>query len=126
MKNSILKKLAKTLFALTILCFSCSKDDNNTKEQETSGTQVYVAGFEEESIGFNARVWKNGVATDLSGGFQSSANSVFVSGNDVYVAGVENNGTHDVATVWKNGVATNLTNGAGLARAFSIFVKTNN
>jgi hypothetical protein len=74
---------------------------------------VYVAG-EENGI---AKVWKNGVATNLSTlGDSAEANSVFVLGNDVYVAGV----SQHKARVWKNGVGTNLTVGEG--NALSIYV----
>jgi hypothetical protein len=80
-------------------------------------TDVYVAGVEG-----TAKVWKNGVVTNLSNAVDSSAAfSVFVSGNDVYVAGYE----RKFAKLWKNGVGTNLTNGTGDAEANSVFVVGN-
>jgi Carboxypeptidase regulatory-like domain len=82
---------------------------------------VYVAG-NENGI---AKVWKNGVATNLSTLTDSAgAYSVFVSGTDVYVAGVQGRN----ARVWKNGVGTNLTNitnANNIAEAYSIFVLGN-
>lgn len=87
----------------------------------TATVDVYVAG-NENGI---AKVWKNGVATNLSTLADSAgAYSVFVSGTDVYVAGVQGRN----ARVWKNGVGTNLTNitnGNNIAEAYSIFVVGN-
>ena len=77
--------------------------------------EVYVAGVENGI----AKVWKNGVATNLSTlADNAEANSVFVLGTDVYVAGVAGNKVR----VWKNGVGTNVTNGANYASASSIYV----
>jgi hypothetical protein len=79
-----------------------------------ASVDIYVAGAEG-----TAKVWRNGVATNLSNAVDSSsAESVFVLGSDVYVAGYERN----FARIWKNGVGTNLTNGNNLAEANSIFV----
>jgi hypothetical protein len=77
---------------------------------------VYVAGTENGI----AKVWKNGLATNLSILTDSAeAYSVFVSGTDVYVAGEKNR----KATVWKNGVATILTTGTNIVGyANSVFV----
>lgn len=92
-----------------------------------SGTDVYVAGYENSTWGDIAKVWKNGVATKLDGGlypngssYDARGNSVFVSGTDVYVAGSAYNG----ATIWKNGAATSLAGGStqNYAEAFSVFV----
>ena len=90
-----------------------------------SGDDVYVAGYEGESINTVAMLWKNGVAQKL---FDGGANSVFVLGNDVYVAGAgintfEIEADNDViddyiegpriyrfpfAVLWKDGVAQKL------------------
>jgi Carboxypeptidase regulatory-like domain len=77
---------------------------------------VYVAG-NENGI---AKVWKNGVATNLSVFADNAfANSVFVSGSDIYVAGT----SQDKAIVWKNGVGTFLTTVTNLSgSANSVFV----
>jgi hypothetical protein len=79
---------------------------------------IYVAGVEG-----TAKVWKNGVATNLSNAVDSSdAVSVFVSGSDVYAAGSVGN----IAKVWKNGIATNLTNGVNsFGEASAVFVVGN-
>ena len=83
-----------------------------------------------------AKLWKNGIAQDLSDGDkQNFALSVFVSGNDVYVAGCENTGnqgykvannlyiTTHIAKLWKNGIAQNLCNNKSLfSTASSVFV----
>ena len=92
-----------------------------------TGTDVYVAGYQHSSWGDIAKVWKNGVATNLGGGlypngssYDAHANSVFVSGTDVYVAGYAFN----AAIIWKNGVATTLAGGTtnNYAEAFSVVV----
>jgi hypothetical protein len=78
---------------------------------------IYVAGVEG-----TAKVWKNGIATNLSNAVDSSAAySVFVSGSDVYVAGSE----RGFAKVWKNGVVTNLANSSNRSYATSIYVSGN-
>lgn len=97
-----------------------------------NGSEVYVVGVEYSGTsnntvtgGFNgiAKLWKNGVATNLTNGTtDAKALSVVINGTDVYVAGYESNGTNKVAKYWKNGVATNLTNGATNAEARSIFI----
>jgi hypothetical protein len=82
----------------------------------SSTANVYVVGTEENASGINiAKLWKNGVATNLSNGH---ALSVFVSGSDVYCA-IENYGT---ASLWKNGNITNLPFGTFFAFANSVFV----
>ena len=81
-----------------------------------SGSDVYVAGH----YGNYAKVWKNGIATDLSDGTElAEARSVFVSGSDVYVAG----NIFKQGILWKNGVPTNLLyEGAEGATAYAVFV----
>lgn len=87
-----------------------------------SGTDVYIAGLEENTN--MGKAWKNGVETTLNtGGTRTYANSVFVNNNDSYQAGAGYSGTTWMATYWKNGVAVNLTNGTRLAVAKAIFVK---
>jgi hypothetical protein len=95
-----------------------------------SSNDVYVALS--ETAGSNtspqiskAKVWKNGIVTDLTNGtYDASANSIFVLGTDVYVGGSEYTATGGLAVkIWKNGIATNLTNGTNYAIVNSIFVK---
>jgi hypothetical protein len=80
---------------------------------------VYAAGYEYDGQRQVAKVWKNGVAENLTDESQiSAANSVIVSGNDVYAAG----SVGSVAAVWKNGVAQSLTDGTNSSNAYSVFV----
>jgi hypothetical protein len=66
-----------------------------------ASADVYVAGSEDGI----AKVWKNGIPTNLSTALDTStAYSVFVSGSDVYVAGY----VGQFARIWKNGIGTNL------------------
>lgn len=66
-----------------------------------------MSGFEENKEGTTvAKLWKNGIGTNLTNGtINSYASSVFVSGNDVYVTGIENS---NKALFWKNNVPTTL------------------
>jgi hypothetical protein len=92
---------------------SCKKSNDSENPKVTT---VYAAGRVYNGTRFVAKLWKNGMATNLTNGAtDADAFSVFVSGNDVYVAGEESNGTKIVAKLWKNGVATNLTNGTNNA-----------
>lgn len=78
-----------------------------------STADIYVAGFELIRPNVEqAKIWKNGIATNLTAGTRSSvATSVYVSGSDIYVAGYEYNSAFKfVAKFWKNGIATDLTN----------------
>ena len=90
-----------------------------------SGSDVYVAGYVLNTAGTGAiaKLWKNGVATDLTTGTTiAKTYCVFVSGTDVYVAGMEFTPAGEkIAKYWKNGVATSLTL-TGFAEAQSIFV----
>ncbi|HMU10996.1 MAG TPA: hypothetical protein PKC54_13385 [Ferruginibacter sp.] len=86
-----------------------------------SGTDVYVT-VNIYNPSPRATIFKNGVLTDLSGGFTtSSANAVVLNGTDVYVAGMHSS---VVSQYWKNGVATILPSTAALGEtaAFSIFI----
>ncbi len=73
-----------------------------------SGNDVYVAGYEQTSSlsSFTiAKLWKNGVATNLTNG--TRALSVYVSGTNVYVAGYESNGV-GTPRLWKNNIIVPL------------------
>ena len=88
---------------------------------------IYAAGRAASPAG--ATVWKNGIATALSGLTTSEAISIFVSGTDVYCAGVEkvNIGTDYYAKLWKNGIGSNLVVPSSIshqeAYALSVFVQ---
>ncbi len=131
MKN--LKQTLKSILVLTltIIVFSCNKDDGPTSTDGTTPTPpaeptVYVVGYKNDGTNDIATLWKNGVETQLTDGtHDASANSIFIDGTDVYVAGFESNGTNRVAKLWKNGVATNLTNGLQFANAMDVYVKDN-
>ena len=86
-----------------------------------TGTDVYVT-VNIYNPSPHATIFKNGVLTDLSAGFTTSAaNAVLLNGADVYVAGMHSS---TVAKYWKNGVATILPSTAALSEtaAFSIFI----
>ncbi len=119
MKN--LLKINTCLLAIVLCAISftaCSRDDDPAPEKEKQA-DVYVAGTESSATGVIAKLWKNGVATNLSdGSSQVYTNSIYVSGKDVYAVGE----VADVVKVWKNGVETDLTDGTNFAYAFGVFV----
>ncbi len=85
------------------------------------GTDVYVAGYENNA----AKFWKNGTATSLSDGINfADATSIIVSGTDVSVAFSESiSRTINIAKVWKNGTIT--TYGDGIADSYINTITTN-
>ncbi|HXB34114.1 MAG TPA: hypothetical protein VNV35_11860 [Puia sp.] len=90
-----------------------------------SGSDVYVVGWQNINNYSRAMLWKNGMATALTGNDTSSqANSVIVAGNDVYVAGVSWVAPNNyVATYWKNGSPVYLTDPSYSTIAYSIAVQ---
>jgi hypothetical protein len=69
---------------------------------KVSGEDVYVAGSESNGTNDIAKIWKNGIANNLSDGTkEADANGVIVLDNDVYAAATNNNS--DDVMLWKNG-----------------------
>jgi hypothetical protein len=93
-----------------------------------AGTDIYVAGTEYINNIFEAKVWKNGVATTLETSTEEiQTNGLYVSGNDVYMAGMMMSPFTftGVAKLWKNGIATNLSNSNNESNAVAVTVKNN-
>jgi hypothetical protein len=92
-----------------------------------SNGDVYVAGDEYNGKFWVAKVWKNGVAKNLTDGTsQALVRSIYVKDTDVYVTGAVYRDGLWVATVWKNGLATSLSDGInGHGYANSVFVLGN-
>jgi len=112
----MIKLICKELFLATLFtgCFDPS---------------VYVAGWEDYGQGGRMpKLWKNGVAKNLTDGKKHDAVvlSVYVSGNDVYAMGYDAARFHTVAGLWKNGVAQHLTVGSNLTEAYSVYVSDSN
>ncbi|WP_417867876.1 hypothetical protein [Xanthomarina gelatinilytica] len=85
--------------------------------------ETYVVGYEGNGSNEVAKLWKNGVAQNLTDGSNNAvAKSVYVSGNDVYIAEIEFNGSNNLAKLWKNGTAQNLTDGSNQGGANSVYV----
>ncbi|WP_293789055.1 hypothetical protein [uncultured Pedobacter sp.] len=111
-------------FGLIILASACKKPQEIIEEPKVNPPKnVYVAGYENNSSSIKvAKLWKNGVATNLSDGTkETTANGVAVLGNDVYVVGNEYNPSMASYTpiIWKNGIATKLS-ANGSANAIAI------
>lgn len=84
---------------------------------------VYVAGWESNGAGTEARLWRNGEVQVLSGGVNGGlATGVAVAGQDVYVSGGVNGGAANEATYWKNGTPVALTDGSSQAFSEAIAV----
>ncbi|HZY36677.1 MAG TPA: hypothetical protein VFE53_08525 [Mucilaginibacter sp.] len=99
--------LAAALFA------SCKKSPvNKPTSTNTSGVDVYAAGYIDPLSGFAVAVyWKNGVPVKLTDSTVTAANAsgIAIAGSDVYVSGTINAGSDNpVAEYWKNGTATQL------------------
>jgi hypothetical protein len=90
-----------------------------------SGSDLYVAGYQNVGAYSRATIWKNGAPTALTGSDTASfATAVMAVNGDVYVAGYTwQQFGHYVATYWKNGVAVPLTDGSNNAMAYSISVE---
>ena len=89
---------------------------------EVNNSDVYMVGRE----GGYAKVWKNGVGTNLTNGdAYSTGYDIIVKGNDVYVVGIESVAGVSVARLWKNGVASSLSDGKFNAAASSISIVGN-
>jgi hypothetical protein len=81
-----------------------------------SGSDVYIAGEEDEGNNRIAVYWKNGTADPVSsndgtGSPEASARSIFLSGTDVYVCGFESTKEPNAIifpTYWKNGISVQL------------------
>ncbi|GLU43120.1 IPT/TIG domain-containing protein [Allomuricauda sp. NBRC 101325] len=82
---------------------------------------VFAVGYEEINGIPVAKIWKNGVATNLTDGSSfGAASSVYVDGTDIYSCGIVDNGL-PAAVVWKNGdILYELTDGSKYANAQSI------
>jgi hypothetical protein len=96
-----------------------------------SEPSVYVVGGQRFSGTFYARVWKDGIGTNLTNGtYNAAASSVFVKNDVLYAAGYQTIGG-SVATYWKLENETQVTTTAlnetvNEAYANSIYVSDNN
>ena len=120
------------VIGLMLALSSCDKNGHENKEEPISGPDIYVAGYEKNAQGNNvAKLWKNGVAQNLSDGSTNAvAWSVYVFGDDVYVCGHEDNILgFTTAKLWKNGVSVDFRKGASVegisvdnTLAYSVFI----
>ena len=93
------------------------------------GNDVFVAGYEYTGSGRLAKLWKNGVArnltTDVTG--DALASSVFVKDSHVFAGGTVRNPSYsnvpNVATVWRGHITTSLSTQNYLHNISSIYAK---
>ena len=111
----------------TVFFLSCSKDDDDVDKQTEKPVDIYVVGREANTPQTSyAKIWKNGIATELTmGNSIADAQDVFVFDDHIYVAGTEYQNGHHVAKIWKDGQATNLTDVSGIRDATAYSVKVN-
>ncbi len=87
---------------------------------------VYATGYELNGYTRYGKIWKNGVATSLGNGTNSSSgNQVVVYNGDVYVAFTETVNSVNVAKYSKNGTVTALTDGTKGAGSAGIAIAGN-
>lgn len=99
-------KLTVVLFGIfffaVLLMGSCKKDPK--EDPETEAGDIYVAGTEFNGTNYVAKVWHNGIVTNLTDGTnRATANNIVISDTNVYVKGIETIGTIDIGRIWKNG-----------------------
>lgn len=92
------------------------------------GSDVYLTGYEFETAGSIAKVWKNGIATSLTSGTTLSKSfSIIGFGNDVYVSGFEKQGSsNEIGKIWKNGVVLSSFNNPTFGVSVKSFFLTTN
>src|SRR5690606_16892017 len=95
------------LLTVTLLFFSCSKDDG-LKDDLINEKQVtvYIAGYTGGLNGpYKVKYWKNGELHELTDGTtKARATSIFIDKEDVYIAGSEVvEALGERAMYWKNG-----------------------
>ena len=117
-------KFAIPCFLLSTVMGSIACKKHHETSASTTPTSVYVLG----SSGDTAEYWKNGVATVLTTGGNTTLTAMAVSDSDVYVAGQVvtgvsyNNFEEAHAEYWKNGVGVALPDSTGCATASGIYV----
>lgn len=104
-----MKKFKITIVTLSLILFSCSKEDNGVAVLEPN---IYISGYiTSPTTGKTVPTyWKNGIATALTDGTkEASSDGIVVVNNDVYIVGSEENayGIFN-AKYWKNGVPTTV------------------
>ncbi len=91
-----------------------------------SGTDVYVVGAMETSVGTIPVLWENEEFYNLANGNTATTTAIAVSGEDVYITGHQE--SPNVPLLWKNGEATVLplgtNSGGGIPR--DVYVANNN
>lgn len=102
--------------------FNLTDGSNGALAQDVAvfGNDVYITGWETINGANVAKVWKNGVPVEYSGGFYGSSIAV-LSGN-VFVAGAGYGNGYVAANYWRNGSYVSLPNGPGSNHTTGIFV----
>ncbi|MEM9078269.1 MAG: IPT/TIG domain-containing protein [Bacteroidota bacterium] len=98
-------------------------DQVSTNSLITVSPSVFAVGYEVVNGTSIAKMWKNGVASNLTDGTDfGAASSIFIDGSDIYACGIIIKGL-PAAVAWKNGeILYELTDGSKYANASSIHV----
>ena len=88
----------------------------------TSGSDIYITGYEERSDGNQVVYWKNGVKTIVEKNrvLYSSASIAVSAGNVCVAASIGSATNGDTAVYWKNGIRTTLASPNGYAYAIGM------
>jgi hypothetical protein len=115
------KNAAPTEYILGTIGNPYSHTSGSATAVQVVNGNLYVTGYDT-----NGKYWKNGVETDLPGGWASYPAGIAVNGSDVYVAGSTDTGTPgkagSLATYWKNNVAMQLTDNSIFSVANAIAI----
>jgi uncharacterized membrane protein len=90
-----------------------------------NNSDLYVVGTEQLNNNLSkAKIWKNGVSTELPG-VETRPYDIEINNNNVYVVGADFGQNIHRAVLWKNGIRTNLTDGKYGATALSVAIVNN-
>ncbi|SFW15357.1 hypothetical protein [Chitinophaga sancti] len=112
-------------FIATIFLMSCSKDNNETIDNDPKKTTVYaLTGAADASGNYTSKVWKDNTSTS----YDASLRDIAVDGNDIYAisSGYIQASKRNYILLWKNGKADTLATSSGQLQAIAINVSNKN
>lgn len=119
--QSFMGSFLVTLFFFSSCTKSSSTGGGSTTPTDSINADVYVVGYETIAGVAVAKLWKNGVGTNLTDGKRTAgATGISMIGSDIYISIIEYSGNIPVAKLWKNGQLYNLGNGVQYSWATGI------